>query len=354
MYSALYYPHTKIRNESMLKSALLLWDEIHTIVPWPGYRIEGGPDLEIEAFDLVGRALYPSQQEKQRLHRLVEDFIQRPLPPAFYLREHSADREVHELFKHKILHETWHLLQESGMARPTRKRPSHYSTPAPTGLVLMSLLADCCAGNSLVRVTDRSSTYAGLAGLFIDGTAHNHNEPIWTLAADASRSEAELSITQIALELIDARQFSLESLISMRRKELKESGHRLRRLRHKLSDHLRKQAEIMTSAISERDKEIAKAELKQTMEDDYKELKDAMGLQAVVSLNTTQMISAAATIGTALAIRETLPATVWAHLGELISVTSGIISVASQFAQSRRKLLQDNPTAYLLELSGSK
>ena len=354
MYSALYYPHTKIRNESMLKSALLLWDQIHTIVPWPGYRIEDGPDLEVEAFDLVGRTLYPSQQEKERLHSLVEDFIQRPLPPAFYLREHLADREAHELFKHKILHETWLLLQQSGMAKPIRRRPSHYSTPAPTGLVLMNLLADCCAGNSLVRVTDRTETYAGLAGLFVDHASLGPDEPVRNLFADASRSEAELSITQIALELIDPNQFSLESLIALRLKELKEGGHRLRKLRHRLSDHLREQAEVMTSALSRRDKDIAKAELKQTMADDYKELKDAMNLQAAISLNTTQVISAAATIGTALTIREALPATVWAHLGELITVTSGVISIASQFAQSRRKLLQDNPTAYLLEISRSR
>jgi hypothetical protein len=354
MYSALYYPHTKIRNESMLKSSLLLWDEIHTIVPWPGYRIEDGPNGERKAFDLVGKTLCPSEQEKERLHSLVEDFIQRPLPPAFYLRAHSADREVYELFKHKILHKTWDLLQGSGMAQPIRRRSSHYATPAPTGLVLMSLLADCCAGDSLVRVTDRSETYAGLAGLFIDNDMLKSDEPVQSLFADASRSEAELSITQIALDIIDPRQFSLDSLIALRLEEHRESGYRLRKLRHRLSDHLRKQAAVMTSGMSERDKEIAKAELKQSMEDDYKELKDAMKLQALISLSTTQVISAAAMIGTALTIREALPATVWTHLGELVTVTSGAISVASQFAQSRRKLLLDNPTAYLLEISNSR
>ena len=34
MRSALYYPHTKIRSEELLKSSLLLWDKVSSIVPW--------------------------------------------------------------------------------------------------------------------------------------------------------------------------------------------------------------------------------------------------------------------------------------------------------------------------------
>lgn len=57
MRSALYYPHTKIRHEGLLKTSLLLWDEIHVIVPWDGYRIDRSPALETEAFELIGRTL---------------------------------------------------------------------------------------------------------------------------------------------------------------------------------------------------------------------------------------------------------------------------------------------------------
>jgi hypothetical protein len=38
MRSALYYPHTEINSEEVMKTALLLWDELHAIAPWDGYR----------------------------------------------------------------------------------------------------------------------------------------------------------------------------------------------------------------------------------------------------------------------------------------------------------------------------
>jgi hypothetical protein len=38
MRSAFYPPHTESRNKEILVSALLLWDEIQTIVPFPEYR----------------------------------------------------------------------------------------------------------------------------------------------------------------------------------------------------------------------------------------------------------------------------------------------------------------------------
>lgn len=149
MYSALYYPHTKIRSEEILKTALLLWDEIHTIVPWEHYSIEAGPPEELEAFDLIGQKLCPSAAEKQHLHALIEDFISRPLPTSFFLRDDEDGSETYEMFKHKILGDTWRLLREAGLARPTYRRNSHFTAAHPTGLALMSLLARLSVPNPL-------------------------------------------------------------------------------------------------------------------------------------------------------------------------------------------------------------
>ena len=33
MRSALYYPHTDVRSEALMKSALLTWDKLHSIIP---------------------------------------------------------------------------------------------------------------------------------------------------------------------------------------------------------------------------------------------------------------------------------------------------------------------------------
>jgi len=36
--SALYYPHTEIKSENLFKTALLLWDQVYVIAPWPNYE----------------------------------------------------------------------------------------------------------------------------------------------------------------------------------------------------------------------------------------------------------------------------------------------------------------------------
>ena len=44
MRSALYYPHTSIRSENLIRTSLLLWDQVHVMVPWDDFR----PDFDDE------------------------------------------------------------------------------------------------------------------------------------------------------------------------------------------------------------------------------------------------------------------------------------------------------------------
>ena len=37
MRSAVYYPSTQVRSRQIMRNSLLLWDELHTIVPKPEY-----------------------------------------------------------------------------------------------------------------------------------------------------------------------------------------------------------------------------------------------------------------------------------------------------------------------------
>jgi hypothetical protein len=39
MFSAIYYPHTAVRDENFLKHALLYWDEVEYISPSHGYDV---------------------------------------------------------------------------------------------------------------------------------------------------------------------------------------------------------------------------------------------------------------------------------------------------------------------------
>jgi hypothetical protein len=39
MFTAVYYPHTAIRDENFLKHGLLYWDEIEFVSPFDGYDV---------------------------------------------------------------------------------------------------------------------------------------------------------------------------------------------------------------------------------------------------------------------------------------------------------------------------
>jgi hypothetical protein len=40
MRSALYFPHTRVSDVGLIKTALLLWDNLEYIVPWRDFRVQ--------------------------------------------------------------------------------------------------------------------------------------------------------------------------------------------------------------------------------------------------------------------------------------------------------------------------
>src|SRR5690242_10341116 len=83
---ALYYPHTKIADQSIVKNALLLWDNVEYITPnvnWKHERAES--NLFNEAIDIVSAPHFPTDQEKKEAHKRVEALLRDGLPPWFFL-----------------------------------------------------------------------------------------------------------------------------------------------------------------------------------------------------------------------------------------------------------------------------
>jgi hypothetical protein len=351
MRSAIYYPHTKIRSASFLKSALLLWDEVHVIVPWEGYPLEASPRDEAAAFEVIGRKLHPNEEQKQLAHDIVEDFVSRPLPWAFFLQP-DGNGDGYEMFADKLLPETWSLLRESRAARPAWRRPSHYAATNPMGLALMNILADCCAGKTFARITDRSDAYASLAGLFLDADhATERSEDLLFGFEHAGDREA---LIPIATEVVDADSLTLNQIVDLRCQEAKSSGYALRDLRHRFADRIDSQVKSLSATRTELEREELKRQFREEMRDDYSALREALKLEAKQVLGMKEII------GTAL-----IPL---AHIGsEMMGVTSivsaldfttaalavgGLYSAKSKFAQTRRKTLIEHPTAYLYEAKG--
>lgn len=122
------------------------------MVPWDGFRPDFHDRDHARAFELIGVPHVPSYEEKKQAHEIVEDFATRALPEAFsYISmDYRDDWPVHP---EKLLPETWHMLRATGLAGRQSPR-SGIPVTEPTGLSLLSILADCCAGQSFARITD--------------------------------------------------------------------------------------------------------------------------------------------------------------------------------------------------------
>jgi len=176
MRSAIYYPHTSVDNITLIKSALLLWDKLECIVPWPGFQKTHETDEIEEATKIVIEDRYPTEDEKREAHAHIEEVFTRALLPQFYYdTETKRGLEEYEVYPQKLLPETWKMLRGLKMAGdllPNADRPMSQEG----GLTVMSILADCCAGATRTRVTDRGAAYATLSGI-LSATTKDGRKP---------------------------------------------------------------------------------------------------------------------------------------------------------------------------------
>jgi len=256
--------------------------------------------LEAEAFELIGRTHCPTESEKQQVHDLVEDFATRPLPPEFRLRPHELDGDDdYEMFANKFFRKTWDVLQDASMAFPVPTRATHFFASHPTGLALMSLLADCCAGATFARVTDRGDAYSSLAGLLVDRSNVTGVNPCGAsrtldgVISDMAYADEPSVLVSLALEVVDLDCLTLKQLIRLRKSERKTTGSSLRDLRHRLSERVASQAVALCSvARSRRDQDELRRQFQEDMRDDYAALKESLKLEAKQVLGTKEIVAA--------------------------------------------------------------
>jgi hypothetical protein len=362
--NALYYPHTHIRSEAMLRTALLLWDSLTIIAPFQGFRPRYNNAGFQEAFDVIGRYHVPTQGEKRKAHELIEDFATRPLPDSFYYQESVIDSRVnrakygissrnnycedvrssystereYEIFARKLLPETWRMLRDVGLAGNEDSR-GDVCTPEVTGLGIMSLLADCCAGESLARVTDREAAYAALSNLF---TYTDKALPKMT-------SEAE-QLIPITVATINIDNIPLQRLIDFRKEEASVGGHFIRDLRHRLREKLEVQAAQMAQMKSHKDREQIQEEFKSDMQDDLATLRQALRLETSQAFGWKEIGTAALASGVLATITSSHPMVLSYTVAA--GAIGGLLATRSKFVRTRQKILQEHPMAYVYELAG--
>jgi len=312
MLKALYYPHTHIENPVIIKNALLLWDSVDTIVPrkdWVSERPTVDRDLR-EAVDLVVTHRVPDATERQEAHHVLEELARRGTLSSLVQTSPSHwRRSDYLIYPEKFSSETWRMLEGGGMARWVASE-SDYGVPAAVGFLMMSILADICAGTQIQKITDRADAYSWIAerhatllgsqyvrGLDVSQVAPNHDR-----------------LVSLSLEVLDGRAVPVRKLVELRKRELRSSGTAYSAMRRRyfraLQEHLARVGKEARSAsdVRELDRQF-KDELKQDLE----ELKRELGLASMKTLLSKEVALSVLILA-----------------GSLLSPVAGLTSLGSQ------------------------
>jgi hypothetical protein len=347
MQKALYYPHTRIQSEIMLKNALLLWDEIETIVPtkqWsPGLLPEESRTFR-EGSELVVRHRIPSTRERAAAHEVLSQMVREHVFDKLILRRLHAgkrqrffDRNQYLIYPDKFLEKTWHLLQSHGLASWV-SRMSDYAVPIEVGLYMMSILADQCAGTKIRKITDRVDAYDWLATTHASllGADQITGFDVNEIAPTHDR------LVTISLNVLDARKIPLSKLIDMRKREAKSGGSDYSLMRRRylaaLDSHLET---VTTKAKSKADVEEMERVFMETIKADVDQMKIELRANAKSTLFSKEVGISALIAGGSFAI----PLAGFASAG--IGGVIPLVKAASDYGGKRREILQKHVMSWL-------
>jgi hypothetical protein len=220
MKAALYYPFLRIQNEGLLKQALLFWDQLEVITPRNHVEMPHAKEL-CEATELIVRPHQPTREEQIAAHEQLMALVSEPLPPWFYL---NAGAPVGWILAEKFMYETWWELKKRGLAIADGAAADTYWSNESFGLLMIGILADCCAGHTKVTVTDQQEAYDAVGKcLAVEAGAE----------ARQGKPDEKILVTAGVLSP-STEKIPLSNLIELRKRESGRNGDQYRQMRHKL------------------------------------------------------------------------------------------------------------------------
>jgi hypothetical protein len=339
MRSALYYPHTTPNSESLVKTALLLWDRLEFIVPSEHFRPHYRDRQIARAMELIGAPRHPDEQEKREAHARIEELVSSELPAQFYLNRRRGDEEQdsYELYPQKLLPGTWRLL-ERGRLLGKLLPNSDYPMTTFGGLMVMSILADCCAGTTRTRVTDRGDAYATLSNSLVD----HSGEP------KLKKTDVSEQLVPISLKIVDTRPMDMEYLIALREREAKESGHSIRDLRHRYVGNLETYVSRISNEKSNKsDAAIVAEEYADDMKADLEDLRKELGFARRDAIFSKEIFVTA--IAASWAFGAPVPLEEVIKLGGGPATIGGLFAARNKYLSARHAIMKKHPMAYLYE-----
>ena len=336
MRSALYYPHTDVRSEALMKSALLTWDKLHSIIPREGYRPDYGDNQAMaKAWELIGEGLVAKPDEQKIAHSNIEEMLKTNLPIEFkFLADKDRVRDLYEIWPQKFAAETWQLMQAHQLT-PSQLPNGDYPFTHEGGVLVMSKLADAMAGKHYARVTDQSLAFGMTA----------NQEP------DRATEQAVL----MTLDLVDANQLSLDQLINFRRCEDRHGYEQRENYLKSVEAHV---TELKTLA-TQRQIDDKNRQFKRDMQHDLSALGEAITgnkLELVLKpVIVTTLVAlgtgiAALTGGGAAALATAGPMALGVTATEVADKLSKIVEQGFGFNKKQREAMAKHPMAYMYQL----
>jgi hypothetical protein len=348
MRSAFYYPYSELRSSALLRTCLLLWDEVKFIVPEeqdPKKKYKFNYDqkpLFQRAIEAIGIPHYPKPDEKKAAHEIIYDFATRQLPEAFAYKDDGADEDS-QVFPDKFLDETWQILSEAKLVG-TKIKDWGYPINQMCSLSIMSILADCCAGTTHQRITDRGRAYGSLAGLLA--------EPSPLVQKPDENYER---LIPISLKIASVPDTDIEKLIRLREKEREPGGEKLAALRHKYVDGLMEYATKLASVTKPTDIAELERQFEEAMKDDFAQLKDELKMNKKETFLSKEVLTVGVVGAVALAVLTGHSPEMGKELGTLVTwggapvTIGGTFLVGSKLQVKRQEILRKHPMAYIYE-----
>lgn len=338
MRSALYYPHTTVRSESVLKSSLLLWDHLHAIAPFAHYQPEYGNRVELaRAWEMIGKFAIPTDDEKELAHERIAAMLAGDVPPAFSWSPRRG-RQPYEIWPQKFAASTWDLLRSRGMTSAPLENGDFPFIPM-TGVLVMAKLADAIAGDAFARVTDRAEAFA--------------------LTPDRSAATPQQQAHLIAVDVLDIDRIPLRKLINFREREQKErSGRELTDLRHAYADMISAHAEKLKGARTERQAVEMNHAFRADLERDLRHLREELDLawgdlllKPLIVAGGVVTVAAASGLGLAAGAALLGTAAIGKDLPEIANKVADMVMAGFSFSRAQRTTMAQHPMAYLYEVS---
>ena len=346
MLSALYFPHTEIADVALMKTSLLLWDEVIVIAPFPGYEPRYDRNDPIgRAFGTIGRCHPPTEDERTKAHDLIIDFATSQRDERFQYASLKNPEDVYELYPQKLLMQTWSDLKTLGFVG-TDWRAGDPPATSFTGLTLMNILADCCAGEALARITDEQDAYTQLAGLFV--------EPKMAIESAAREKATREWLIQRSLKVLNLDDVPIDRLIAFRERERNGSSERdYAKLRHNYNQRIEESVKKMANVTTGAALNTLQAEFEAAMRDDVKTLRDELKATWTDNLFSKEIAFPVVTAGvTAATYFSGLPlptSEMFTALGAPVAA-AGLFKTGSKIARERRKTFAAHPMSYLYQV----